>query len=450
MNTQISEIYSLRSALDNGSVTAKELSETAIRRATAADDTFITIAQDTSRAEASDRRIQAREIRSPLEGIPIAVKDVINTADLKTTMGSNVFADYQPTQNATLVQQLDDAGANIIGKTNTQEFSYGIRGDSGAFGVVTNPYDPTRIAGGSSSGSAAAVARDIVPLAVGTDTAGSIRVPAALCGVVGFKPTFQLLDTTGIFPLAPSFDTVGFLASTVQDIAVAMATLLREKNMSEALSAPNLRYAVLEDNLIYGGPGLKDPHALEVVNSLCASRVSHPVGSGTDFNFMELYNVVRAREAFLIHEPYVTQMPEKYQPDILMRVKAGETISETQVAEAQDQIAKAALVYEQAFANTDILLSSTVPIEAPLLHEKASSAEALMSQCVIWNLLGWPAMTIPYWISDSPLPRSLQIIGKPGQDAKVIAAGTHLEDLLNTGVQGRGITSTPRSKTPIA
>src|SRR5699024_7942033 len=133
-----------------GAVTAKELSETAIRRASAADDTFITIAQNTSRAEASDSRIQAGQIRSPLEGIPIAVKDVINTADLKTTMGSHVFADYRPTQNATLVQQLHDAGANIIGKTNTQEFSYGIRGDSGAFGVVTNPYDPTRIAGGSS------------------------------------------------------------------------------------------------------------------------------------------------------------------------------------------------------------------------------------------------------------------------------------------------------------
>src|SRR5690625_2973532 len=218
-------VATLGAKLRDQVITAAEAAAKAREAATAADPVFITIAEDDDAATVSDERLQAGKPRSALEGIPIAVKDVIETAGLRTTMGSRLFADHVPDKDAQIVQRLKKAGANIVGKTNTHEFSYGIRGDSTAFGVVPNPHDDTRIAGGSSSGSAAAVARGIVPLSLGSDTAGSIRVPAALCGAVGFKPTFDLLDTTGIFPLAPSFDTAGFLSTTVHVIIVAMAAV---------------------------------------------------------------------------------------------------------------------------------------------------------------------------------------------------------------------------------
>lgn len=446
MSTQPSQISTLRSALDHGAVTAQEISEAAIRKAHVAENLFITVGEDSRYAIQADQRIKSGNIRSPLDGIPFAAKDVINTVDFKTTMGSNVFADHRPSQNATVIQKLLDAGANLIGKTNTQEFSYGIRGDSGAYGVVVNPYDPTRIAGGSSSGSAAAVAKDIVPFAVGTDTAGSVRVPAALCGVVGFKPTYELLDTAGIFPLAPSFDTVGFLAPTVKDIRSLMETLLTGQDFESRPLGSDLSYRVLDDNPIYGGSGLSESFAREIVQSLGASTVSHP-RTGTDFHFMELYNVVRSREAFLVHEAYVTQMPEKYQPDVLRRIQSGKVVSDEQATEARGLIAEASKIYATAFEDIDILFSSTVPIEAPLLRESVPTAEALMSQCLIWNLLGWPALSVPYWTRSSPLPHALQVIGKPGQDMKVLETGAVVQELLTTESNREKRGALPRSKT---
>ncbi|MDN6500186.1 MAG: amidase, partial [Yaniella sp.] len=218
-------VETLGQKLRDGTTTAQQQADRARQAAARAEPVFITTVEDDAAANSSDQRFQSHAPRSALEGIPIAVKDVIATAGVRTTMGSRLFSDHVPSEDAQIVKQLKAAGANIVGKSNTHEFSFGIRGDSTAFGVVPNPHDETRIAGGSSSGSAAAVARGIVPLAVGTDTAGSIRVPAALCGAVGFKPTYDLLDTTGIFPLAPSFDTAGFLGTTVQDIIVAMAAV---------------------------------------------------------------------------------------------------------------------------------------------------------------------------------------------------------------------------------
>ena len=218
-------VSTLGTKFRNGTTTAVEASRTARQAAEASGPVFITVIDHDQAAQDSDALLAAGTPRSALEGIPVAIKDVIDTADMRTTMGSNVYADHQPDQDAAIVAQLRRAGANIIGKANTHEFSYGIRGDTSAFGVVANPYDDTRISGGSSSGSAAAVAHGLVPVAIGTDTAGSIRVPAALCGVVGFKPTFALLDTDGVFPLARSFDTVGLLGTTVRDILAVLEAL---------------------------------------------------------------------------------------------------------------------------------------------------------------------------------------------------------------------------------
>lgn len=423
-------ISRLNEELRSETTSATELAQFSRSKARAAKQLFITVSSDDTSALASDERAQNGTTRGALDGIPIAIKDVIDTRGLRTTMGSNIFANNLPSDDARLVKQLKDAGANVIGKTNTQEFSYGIRGDVGAFGVVSNPHDSTRVAGGSSSGSAAAVATGVVPLAVGTDTAGSVRVPAALCGVVGFKPTYQLLDTTGIFPLSPSFDTAGLLANSVSDIALTMHSI-GFGGFDLPGDVEGLKFAALTDNPILAGSRTTDATEEYLAQHLNASKVEHPLVSQPAMNFMELYNVVRSREAFLVHQEYVSKTPEKYQPTILAKLQEGENISHTEVAMALRLIKKAAVQYSEKFVSTDILLSSTTPIEAPLLHGQSSTgAKALMSQCLIWNLLGWPALAIPYWVSSSPLPKSIQLIGKPGRDSDVLRAGVYVQQLL--------------------
>lgn len=433
------DILAIHAALADGTTTATEIGRAARAKAKASGTTFITIADDDDSSDASDARREAGTVRSVLDGVPIAVKDVIETANLRTTMGSALFADHVPAHDAPLVKQLKAAGANVIGKTNTQEFSYGIRGDTGAFGVVANPHDPSRVAGGSSSGSAAAVSAGIAPLAVGTDTAGSIRVPAALCGVTGFKPSYGLLDTTGIFPLSPSFDTPGFLAQSVNDITVTMDALGLPALNSQAIDTGKVTYKTLTDNPIFHGPGHEDSTYVAIVEALEATDVTHPLINGQTADYIGLYNIVRSREAFLIHEQDVATAPEKYQPTVLARVQEGAFITDDQVNQALATIDEIATAYGESFADTDILLSSTVPIEAPLLDDSPSAGSlALMSQCVIWNLLGWPALAIPYWPINSSLPESVQVIGKPGHDADVLQAGRHIEQLLAARQIARG------------
>jgi len=429
-------VETLGQKLRDGTTTAQQQADRARQAAARAEPVFITTVNDDTAAKTSDEHFQSHTPRSALEGIPIAVKDVIATAGVRTTMGSRLFSDHVPSEDAQIVKQLKAAGANIVGKSNTHEFSFGIRGDSNAFGVVPNPHDETRIAGGSSSGSAAAVARGIVPLAVGTDTAGSIRVPAALCGAVGFKPTYDLLDTTGIFPLASSFDTAGFLGTTVQDIIVAMAAVGVESISDLSETGVDLQFRTLR-----GNPGLSSgipPEETEqrVPDLLEAPDVHHPNFQGRPADFRGVFNTIRSREAYLVHEPYLQSdsASEQYQPLTYSRLQEGADITDEQVQQAHATIREIGERYLAEFADVDILLSTTVPIEAPPRDQKpGTGSEALVSQAVAWNVLGWPALAIPYWSANDPLPKSVQVIGKPGRDADVLRAGKHIEQLLSVG-----------------
>lgn len=424
-------VSTLGAKLRNGTTTAQELSRTARRQAQAAGPVLITVADHDQPAQDSDALLSAGTPRSALEGIPVAIKDVIDTADLRTTMGSYVFADHVPDDDAAIVAQLRQVGANIIGKANTHEFSYGIRGDTSAFGAVPNPYDETRIAGGSSSGSAAAVAKGIVPISVGTDTAGSIRVPAALCGVVGFKPTFDLLDTDGVFPLAHSFDTVGFLGTTVHDILVIMDALGLEGFDPESDDAETFEFRALQ-----GNPGLSADAEIaspEVTlpDALDFPAIDHPRFDGEYADFRDLFNTVRSREAYLIHQPYLETSADQYQELTLSRLKEGADISDDDVDDAHASIERVNQRYLETFEDHQLLLTPTVPIDAPPQDdEPGAGSEVLVSQSVVWNMLGWPAVTIPYWLPGDPLPKSVQVIGKPGRDAAVLRAGQQIEQLL--------------------
>ncbi|WP_164509773.1 amidase [Gulosibacter massiliensis] len=416
-------IADLLKQLEAGEITSVELTRKALEAARASDKLFITVDDEGAlkAAEESDARRQAGESRGVLDGIPTAVKDVIDTAGLRTTMASEFFRDNVPETDAFIVAKLREAGAVIVGKTNAQEFSYGIRGDVGAFGVVRNPHDPERVPGGSSSGSAAAVAQGIVPFAVGSDTAGSIRLPAALCGVVGLKPTLGLIDTAGAFPLSDSFDTLGFFATTVDDIVLVMrATGFLDDAQPSAsgfLALVDVRAQVVD-----APAGEPYDHAMFQLGALPADL---PQFDGRDIDFAELYRIVRSREAYDIHAERAQTAPEKFQPEILGKVLEGRDISDDDYAAAQAEIARFRELFEASFGEGDVLVSPSTPILAPRFTDPGPSRE-LASMTNIWNVLGWPAIALPMWVDGCALPQSVQLIARPGQDALLLAAARDL------------------------
>jgi aspartyl-tRNA(Asn)/glutamyl-tRNA(Gln) amidotransferase subunit A len=440
-------VADLRVRLAEGTTTASHLAETACAAAEAAPGVFITVDRDGARRSAAeaDTRHHSGHPRGELDGIPVAVKDVIDTAGLRTTMASLQFKDNIPPENAKVVQQLHAAGATIIGKANCHEVSLGIRGDAGAFGVVGNPHDPSRVAGGSSSGSAAAVARGIVPVAVGTDTAGSVRVPAALCGVTGFKATYGLIETQGIYPLAPSFDTIGYFGTTVQDI---QATLRATGILPQATSVDgtsdeldendlaSIRFAGLEDlRTVVTDPAVGLPYDA-VMAHLSAEKWMLPTVDGAAVNFGGIYAVIRSYEAYQVHRELLATAPEKYQRPTLEKLLAGAHITDDQVWVATELAVRSRQVFLEACDHTDILISPTVPALAPPLEgSQQVPAEQLMSLCVPWNVLGWPALSLPYRVPGVSLPQSVQLIGKPGKDALVLRAGELVARLIED-IQG--------------
>lgn len=424
--------YELSAALSAGSVSPTTLAEVSCVAAEASESMFISVdrAGALRQSEASAHRFQIGKQLGALDGIPVAVKDVIDTAGVRTTMASALFQEHFPRQNAAVVESLLTAGATIVGKTNCQEFSYGIRGDDGAFGRVSNPYDPRRIAGGSSSGSAAAVATGICPLAVGTDTGGSIRIPAAFCGVVGFKPTYGLIETRGVFPLAPSFDTVGYFATTVQDIVdVLSATgVVDRSELFDPQNSGKLRATALGDlrsEVASEEIGTPFDQAVEILD---AEESELPGYAGEPVDFVDLYNQIRSYEAYAVHREFLATDPERYRPGTRQRLEADARVSKEVANKAFALRAQVQTEYLRAFADVDIIISPTVPIMAPLAEEQGPLISGqLMSHVIPWNVLGWPALTVPFPMADVPHPQAVQIIGKPGDDLKVLGAGRMLE-----------------------
>lgn len=430
-----------------------DVTERACVAAAESGHTFVTVNTDgaMAAAEAADRRRSRGEARSLLDGVPVAVKDVIDTQGLRTTMASRHFASHVPSADAAVVRDLRQAGAVIVGKTNCNEFSYGILGDVAADGVVTNPHDASRLAGGSSSGSAAAVALGVVPVAVGTDTAGSVRVPAALCGVVGFKPTLGVVDTQGVFPLSPSFDTVGYFGTCVRDVKAVLTS-------TGVLSGGSVEESAVEDLTVVGlkafraavaDPVVGVPYDI-VMRRLGAREVDAPAPYSREPSWGELYGTIRSREAYLVHQGLVAGGPGLYQPATLAQVLAGESVSDTAVSAAQVEVEDLRERFLEACADVDVLVCPTVPIQAPRAKgvERHVGAE-LMSLSLPWNVLGWPALTVPHWVEGCHLPQSVQIVGKPGCDAEVLRAGALVERLLAQGRPGGAVESRTTSSTGI-
>jgi aspartyl-tRNA(Asn)/glutamyl-tRNA(Gln) amidotransferase subunit A len=358
-------------------------------------------------------------------GIPLAVKDLFDTSGLATTYGSPLFADHVPATSAAAVAALEGAGHGVAGKTNLHEFAYGTTSENPHFGVVPNPRFPGRVAGGSSGGNAAALVLGAAHVALGTDSGGSIRIPAACCGVVGFKPTYGLVSLEGCFPLAPSFDHAGPMARDVRTCEDAMVALAPgfETTVLHALDGVSIAVAWLDGAEPLVRTRVEEAAARFPRRATC--DVPRPEGIGRLF----------MREVADVHRELFAENADLYGEDLRIKIERCLAVTDGEAESAARQRRAYREAVEQALADVDLLVTPTLPCVAPPVGAGGVGdlevREALISRTFPANALGWPALALPCGEAEEGLPASVQLVGKPGADALVLAAGRLLESALS-------------------
>ena len=421
---------------------------------------FITVTADQDRADA---RVATDELtgghdRGPLHGVPIGLKDLIDVAGVRTTGASALFADHVADRDATVTRRLRDAGAVILGKLNLHELAYGGSGIVGHYPAARNPHDVAHITGGSSSGSAAAVADRLCFAALGTDTAGSIRVPAALCGVVGMKPTYGLVPLRGVFPLAWTYDHVGPMTRSVVDAALvlqAIAGFDADDVTSAALPVPD--YAAIA---ALGVPVQPDVLRIGVARNYFFNDATPEVAAATErvlalatqlgaqLRDIEIPidddRTVAKTESYAIHRKHLAESSAKYQPPTLFRINLGADVSASDYIEKLHELQLMRRRAAQLFAEVDLIVMPTTPIPAPAFAELNSDnlrarELLLLRNTRPFNILGTPALSIPCGTTRDGLPIGFQIAGAPGADATVLRFGATLERQLLQDSHARSV-----------
>jgi aspartyl-tRNA(Asn)/glutamyl-tRNA(Gln) amidotransferase subunit A len=400
---------------------------------------FITVTANSALAEAqqAEREILIGKWRGPLHGIPIGLKDLIDVAGVKTTAASAIFLHKVPTEDAEVVKNLKSAGAVLIGKQNLHEFAYGGSSLISHFGAVRNPVNPEFIAGGSSGGSAAAVASGMCYGAVGTDTAGSIREPAALCGVVGLKPSHNLVSTRGVVPLSPSLDCVGPIARSVEDAAILL----------DALTGGNSKYQKsLGGGITQFSIGVPRNYFFEDLDGEIATAVRRAIDNlaGLVREMREINipvdtdRTLQSYESYDFHREMIACSPDLYDPETLRRIRSGETITEGTYRAALTELQRERSEIARTFQEIDLLIMPATPIPAPRLselmkdHSRLRPMElALLRNTRPVNVWGLPAVSLPCGSTASGLPIGLQIIGPPRGELKVLQTAFGYEQISN-------------------
>ena len=362
------------------------------------------------------------EVLDPPSGIRLAVKDLFDTAGLRTTYGSAIFADHVPTETAEAVRLLEAAGYVNVGKANLHEFAYGVTSENPHFGAVPNPRAPGRTAGGSSGGSAAALATGLADAALGSDSAGSIRIPAACCGVVGFKPTYGLVPIDGCFPLAPSFDHAGPMARDVEGCVRMMKALV------PGLEAVEVELADLRVGVAWLDEA--DPLVGARVEDTVA-RFSRPRALGLAVPDREDWGAAFRREALESHAGLFPERAEDYGDDVRSSLEGAVELTASEVDAARGLRRRLREELPETFGDLDLLVTPTLPVVAPRYGEGTRSV--LTRLTALFNLTGWPALALPCGPAEEGLPASVQLAAPPGRDALVLAAGAALEDALAFG-----------------
>jgi aspartyl-tRNA(Asn)/glutamyl-tRNA(Gln) amidotransferase subunit A len=354
-------------------------------------------------------------------GEPVAVKDLLDTAGLTTTYGSALFADHVPAVSADAVRLLEEAGYAVAGKTNLHEFAYGISSQNAHYGTVPNPVAPGRLAGGSSGGSAAAIAAADVELALGSDSAGSIRIPAAWCGNVGFKPTRGLVSVEGCFPLEPSYDVVGPMASSVEGCERLLRVLAPRFEPVELESLEELEVGI-------AWLDQAEPLVRERVDEVAAlfprrRELEMPFAPANRADFM--------REVADVHRALFPGNEQLYGENVRSKVERCLQVRDEEATAAERERADYCERVAEAVGELDLLVTPTVPFVAPPAEVDELEIRAVaISLTYPISSLGWPALALPCGPAEDGLPASVQLTAPAGQDARVLAAGRLLESLL--------------------
>lgn len=407
---------------------------------------FITVDRDHSLAQAreADRRLAAGD-QHPLTGIPVALKDTIPTAGLRTTAGSRVLRDWVPDADPPVVARLRSCGAVIIGKTNLHEFGYGGTSENEHFGPVRNPWDPARVAGGSSGGSAAAVAAGLAAAAVGTDAAGSVRIPACQCGTVGFKPTYGRVPTAGLIPLGWSLDHVGAITRTVRDADLLLGAMVGRRRPGPdhfgGSGPPPVEGLRVGLPRCYAFEGL-DPDIADLVQNAVAVLTSLGVTvEEIDVPELELstataYAIIAA-EAGAYHSRWWPERAGDYGADIQGKLAAAARRSAGEYLQAQRVRAQVVEALAVALERVDAIVTPSAPLppqrvgqsEVPFGGQRrpASGGGVFTRLTAPFNLSGGPAISVPCGLTSAGLPAGLQIAAAPGRDELVLRLATAYE-----------------------
>ena len=394
---------------------------------------FVTIDGDGARVAAAkaDRELAAGVDRGPLHGVPVAVKDMIDVRGQPTTAGSLHFTNRIADRDADVVALLRRAGAILIGKTTTHEFANGPTGDRAATGPTRNPKALGYMAGGSSSGSAAAVAAGVVPVALGTDTGGSIRIPAACCGVVGIRTTKGVISTRGVLPLASSMDTVGVLARRAADVHVVLSAMI------DHLQPPTERAGIADARVGWVPPGSFHRtqssiirSARDLVEPFVIEEVDLPGADELRFS----YRVIQGREAHVVHAERLRRAPELYDSEVRERLEVGSSYTESQFSQATRVRHQFRVQIAQLLRRVNFLALPTIPFSPPLLFSRRVNVggqavevpSGLLSLTAPWSLVGLPAVSIPAADVDG-LPVGVQIVGRPHAEADLLLFAAQLE-----------------------
>ena len=422
MSLAFRPVTELAAMVADGGVSARELSDfflDRIRRFDPSLHAFITVME------------AAPPVKGPLTAIPYACKDMIQARGAPTTAGSRVLAAWVPDEDAAVVDRMAAAGAVLLGKNNQHEFAYGATGENPHYGTVPNPYDRSRLAGGSSSGSAAAVAAGLVPAALGTDTGGSVRVPAALCGVVGFKPTLGLISTDGVVPYCWTLDHVGTLTRTVGDAVLVLAVLTgdpvpaRRPVAGLRIGLPRRFFFERADTEITNAVR----RVLAVLEGAGARVVEVDLPAMDHARTVSL--TVQLPEALSYHSRYLDTHRDLYGADILAGLASGQYILAEHYVRAKRFIHHYRTETDKIFDAVDVIVTPSTPVTAPETGATEVAGEAVGNAVTryssFFNMTGHPALTVPCGLHPNGLPMGVQIIGRHFDEATVLSLGVAIE-----------------------
>ena len=412
-------------------------------------NSFIRLLEEAAISEAKKAQdeIMAGHWRGPLHGVPFAVKDLFDTAGVPATAGSKVWKDYTPVEDACVVKKLRDAGAVLVGKLNMYELAFGVTSRNPYYGPILNPWDLTRMCGGSSSGSAAALAAGFVPLTLGTDTGGSIRIPSSLCGTVGLKPTYGLVSRRGVLPLAWSLDHVGPMTMQVGDIALSLRIIAGHDSEDMASANPKVEdyLAHLEGDLSGMVVGLPTTFFYENLRQDVKETIFKAIRGfealGARVREIEIPGIIEAdRAAYTVLfseaasslEIHARNRPQDVSEELMSNVRLGMSIPATRYIHALRTRTKLIGVLSDVFSHVDLLVVPATTVDAPPIEGKEVSIgpdqildirPALTRFTRYFNLAGNPVLCVPCGLSGDSLPVGMQIVGRPFDEATLLKAG---------------------------